>query len=204
MLSLSLKALKKTKSILDFCIYSLDFQSILIFVNFYFIDQVDGVIRLYKHYFNNGQHRLQKSLLVLQISVRRLSRSWFQAELWCFVLAVDATLLVLNKIQRMGISLNRAIEEGSSHKNYFVEYHPRRNRLTHSLIFEEFEMVVEDWDKLEREYEVSKIFVTQMAEDSMLNSLFDRQWITYQQYLTHIKKIISKKIIICIFLSFER
>ncbi len=204
MLSLSLKAQKITKSILDFCIYSLDFQSILIFVNFYFIDQVDGVIRLYKHYFNNGQHRLQKSLLVLQISVRRLSRSWFQAELWCFVLAVDATLLVLNKIQRMGISLNRAIEEGSSHKNYFVEYHPRRNRLTHSLIFEEFEMVVEDWDKLEREYEVSKIFVTQMAEDSMLNSLFDRQWITYQQYLTHIKKIISKKIIICIFLSFER
>jgi hypothetical protein len=43
-----------------------------------------------------------------------------------------------------------------------------------------------------------------MAEDSMLNSLFDRQWITYQQYLTHIKKIISKKIIICIFLSFKR
>jgi hypothetical protein len=120
------------------------------------------------------------------------------------VLAVDATLLVLNKIQRMGISLNRAIEEGSSHKNYFVEYHPRRNRLTHSLIFEEFEMVVEDWDKLEREYEVSKIFVTKMAEDSMLNSLFDRQRITYQQYLTHIKKIINKKIIICIFLSFER
>jgi hypothetical protein len=56
----------------------------------------------------------------------------------------------------MGITINRAVEEGSSHKNYFVEYHPRRNRLTHSLIFEEFEMIVEDWDKLEREYLVSK------------------------------------------------
>jgi hypothetical protein len=62
--------------------------------------------------------------------------------------AVDAALLVLNKILRMGISINRAVEEGSSHKNYFVEYHPRRSRLAHSLIFEEFEMVVEDWDKL--------------------------------------------------------
>ena len=135
--------------------------------------------------FNNGQHCFQKSLLVLQIPVRRLSRSWLQAELWRFLLAVDATLLVLNKIQRMGISLNRAVEEGSSHKNYFIEYHPRRNRLTHSLIFEEFEMVVEDWDKLEKEYEVSKIFLTKMAEDSTLNRLFDRQRITYQ-YLAHI------------------
>ena len=61
---------------------------------------------------------------------------------------VDASLLVPNKIFRMGISINRAVEEGSSHKNYFVEYHPRRSRLTHSLIFEEFEMIVEDWDKL--------------------------------------------------------
>ena len=63
----------------------------------------------------------------------------------------------------MGISINRAVEEGSAHKNYFIEYHPRRNRLTHSLIFEEFEMVVEDWDRLEREYEISKPVFMQMA-----------------------------------------
>lgn len=62
--------------------------------------------------------------------------------------AVDAALLVQILRERMGVSINRAVEEGSSHKNYFVEYHPRRNRLAHSLIFEEFEMVVEDWDKL--------------------------------------------------------
>ena len=34
-----------------------------------------------------------------------------------------------------------------------MEYHPRRNRLTHNLLFEEFEMVLENWVKLEREYE---------------------------------------------------
>jgi hypothetical protein len=66
------------------------------------------------------------------------------------VLAVVAALLVDNKTFRMGISINRAVEEGSAHKNYFIEYHPRRNRLAHSLIFEEFEMVVEDWHSLER------------------------------------------------------
>lgn len=75
----------------------------------------------------------------------------------------------------MGISINRAVEEGSAHKNYFVEYHPRRNRLAHSLIFEEFEMVVEDWDKLEREYLVSKVWITKMVEGLTLNHLFDLQ-----------------------------
>jgi hypothetical protein len=49
---------------------------------------------------------------------------------------------------RTGIAINRSVEEFSSHKNYFVEYHPRRNRLTHNLIYEEFEMVVEDWANL--------------------------------------------------------
>ncbi len=36
---------------------------------------------------------------------------------------------------RYGIYLNRTIEEGSAHKNYFVEWNPRRNRLTHNLVF---------------------------------------------------------------------
>lgn len=39
------------------------------------------------------------------------------------------------------------MEELSSHKNYYVEYGPRRNRLTHSLMFEEFEIVMENWQK---------------------------------------------------------
>ena len=64
-------------------------------------------------------------------------------------LIIGILLLML----RIGISLNRAVEENSAHKNYFVEYGPRRNRLTHSLIFEEFEMVLENWVQLEQEYE---------------------------------------------------
>lgn len=36
---------------------------------------------------------------------------------------------------RYGIYLNRTIEEGSAHKNYFVEWNPRRNRLAHNLVF---------------------------------------------------------------------
>jgi hypothetical protein len=48
--------------------------------------------------------------------------------------------------------VNRAIEENSAHKMYFIEYGPRRNRLTHSMVFEEFEMVLEKWMDLEDEY----------------------------------------------------
>ena len=33
-----------------------------------------------------------------------------------------------------------------------MEYGPRRNRLTHSMLFEEFEMVVEKWQDLEEQY----------------------------------------------------
>jgi hypothetical protein len=68
---------------------------------------------------------------------------------------VDAPLLVTNIQNRTGVAINRSVEEFSSHKNYFIENHPRRNRLTHNLIYEEFEMVLEDWVKLEREYETS-------------------------------------------------
>jgi hypothetical protein len=49
--------------------------------------------------------------------------------------SLDASLLVRNIRNRTGISINRAIEEGAAHKVYFVEAHPRRNRLTHNLIF---------------------------------------------------------------------
>jgi hypothetical protein len=32
--------------------------------------------------------------------------------------------------------MNRAVEVAFAHKNYEVEWGPRRNRLTHSLLFE--------------------------------------------------------------------
>jgi hypothetical protein len=49
------------------------------------------------------------------------------------------------KIKRWGIHLNREIEVNYSHRNYQMEFGPRRNRLTHSLLFEEFEVVMENW-----------------------------------------------------------
>ena len=35
-----------------------------------------------------------------------------------------------------GVHLNRAMETNFSHKEYTVEWGPRRNRLTHSMYFE--------------------------------------------------------------------
>jgi hypothetical protein len=49
------------------------------------------------------------------------------------------------KNKRWGIHLNREIEVNYSHRNYQMEFGPRRNRLTHSLLFEEFEVVMENW-----------------------------------------------------------
>ena len=48
-----------------------------------------------------------------------------------------------------GILVNREIEIYNSHIIYQVDYAPRRNRLTHSLIFEEFETQVEKWRSLQ-------------------------------------------------------
>lgn len=55
-----------------------------------------------------------------------------------------------------GVHLNRAIETNYSHKNYVTEYMPRRNRLTHSLLFEEFETIVERWQLLNEQFETKK------------------------------------------------
>mmetsp|Transcript_34918 Transcript_34918/g.31444 ORF Transcript_34918/g.31444 Transcript_34918/m.31444 type:complete len:117 (-) Transcript_34918:201-551(-) len=51
-----------------------------------------------------------------------------------------------------GIHLNREVEVNYAHKVYHLEYGPRRNRLCHSLCFEEFDMVLEKWMDLEDEY----------------------------------------------------
>jgi hypothetical protein len=47
-----------------------------------------------------------------------------------------------------GVHMNREVEIHNSHVNYAVEYIPRRNRLAHSMIFEEFETHVEAWREL--------------------------------------------------------
>lgn len=51
-----------------------------------------------------------------------------------------------------GVHFNRLSEVNYSHKNYLFEWGPRRNRLTHSMLFEEFELILEDWEDLESEY----------------------------------------------------
>lgn len=42
-----------------------------------------------------------------------------------------------------GIHMNREVEVNESHANYADSYLPLWNRLTHSLLFEEFEMYIE-------------------------------------------------------------
>ncbi len=62
----------------------------------------------------------------------------------------------------------------SAHKNYFIEYGPRRNRLTHSMVFEEFEMVLERWQDLEEQYEKEGIIfqiIVELIGDKFLDSI---------------------------------
>ena len=51
-----------------------------------------------------------------------------------------------------GVHYNREYEVMMSRKNYLHEYGPKRNRLTHSLLFEQFEIYKEKWEELEKEY----------------------------------------------------
>ena len=51
-----------------------------------------------------------------------------------------------------GVHVNREVETGHAIVNYTNKYSPKRNRLTHSMIFEEFEMVLEKWMDLEDEF----------------------------------------------------
>lgn len=44
------------------------------------------------------------------------------------------------------------MEVNAAHKNYSLEYGPRRLRLAHSMLFEEFELIMENWQNLEEEY----------------------------------------------------
>ena len=49
-----------------------------------------------------------------------------------------------------GIHINRELEVDASLDYYRGKYMPRRLRLTHSMMFEEFEMVLEDWEVLQK------------------------------------------------------
>lgn len=51
-----------------------------------------------------------------------------------------------------GVHINREVETIHSHNIYEENYGPRRNRLTHSLLFEQFEVFLENWEKLEEEH----------------------------------------------------
>ena len=51
-----------------------------------------------------------------------------------------------------GIHLNREFDILQTRKNYLMEFGPLRNRLCHSMLFEEFDMSVDKWLELEDEY----------------------------------------------------
>ncbi len=61
-------------------------------------------------------------------------------------------IFIFTQLKSWGIHLNRTFEVSFSHRNYAHEWGPRRNRLTHSLEFEQFEMILENWQDLEDEY----------------------------------------------------
>jgi hypothetical protein len=63
-----------------------------------------------------------------------------------------------------GVHFNRLYEEHHSHVNYVIEYMPRRNRLTHSLLFEQFEVLVEKYQDLEDEFRENKEAMLEEAE----------------------------------------
>ena len=50
-----------------------------------------------------------------------------------------------------GIHINREIEVGNSHAVYELEYLPKRNRITEALLFEQFEMYLEQYKRLKPE-----------------------------------------------------
>lgn len=62
-----------------------------------------------------------------------------------------ATLVLMFPTYLWGTHVNREVEINQSHIIYSQIYQPRRNRLTHSMIFEEFEMHVEQWKELMKE-----------------------------------------------------
>lgn len=69
-----------------------------------------------------------------------------------FRLAFGISGLIYLPMYWWGVHFNREIESKVAHKNYFREVGPMRNRLTHSMLFEEFEMIVEKWMDLNDEF----------------------------------------------------
>ena len=85
------------------------------------------------------------------------SRFWFINLFYDEYLSRDSMAIMLAAVIMhipmyvWGIHANREVEIHNTHMNYNIEYGPRRNRLTHSLIFEEFETHVEKWREFMKE-----------------------------------------------------
>lgn len=59
-----------------------------------------------------------------------------------------ATLVMQVPVYLWGLHCNRESEITMAHTNYSRTYAPRRNRLAHSMVFEEFELHTEAWREL--------------------------------------------------------
>ncbi|CAG9328502.1 unnamed protein product [Blepharisma stoltei] len=81
------------------------------------------------------------------------SRFWFVCGFMDEYLSRDGMAIAMASLVMFipgylwGVHINREAEVHNSHLNYQIEFGARRNRLAHSLIFEEFEMQVEQWRK---------------------------------------------------------
>jgi hypothetical protein len=77
------------------------------------------------------------------------NRAWWHTVMWDEYgqrhqyLATFPTVLVLMPLYWYGASANRNIEQNFAAKMYQLDYENRRNRLTHNMIMEHFEMHVE-------------------------------------------------------------
>lgn len=77
------------------------------------------------------------------------NRAWWHTVIWDEYgqrhqyLAIFPTFLVLMPMYHYGSSLNRSLEQTFAAKMYLLDYENKRNRLTHDMIMEHFEMHVE-------------------------------------------------------------
>jgi len=77
------------------------------------------------------------------------NRAWWHTAIWDEYgqrhqyLAIFPTFLVLFPMYHYGSCLNRELEQTFAAKMYLLDYENKRNRLTHDMIMEHFEMHVE-------------------------------------------------------------
>jgi len=77
------------------------------------------------------------------------NRAWWHTAIWDEYgqrhqyLAIFPTILVLMPMYHYGSCINRELEQTFAAKMYLLDYENKRNRLTHDMIMEHFEMHVE-------------------------------------------------------------